>query len=407
MPTPHSSPNPATPNAPSGSAEPALRALLFGNFVIGAGVMVVPGTLNDISASLNVSIPQAGLLITVAGVLIGLGAPLAAGLVAGWDRRRLLALSLLWYAVFMTASACAPDYAWLLPLRALAMIPPGIFTPQAAASVGLLVPPARRGRAITYIFLGWSLASVLGMPLSAWIGGAYGWRWAFGLVALLSFIGAVWVWRVLPDGLRTPPISRQGWAQTLRSPALMGVVAVTLFYSASQMTLFAYFAPYHQQVMGMGATALALLLLWFGAFGLAGNMLLSRQIDRMGPARAVNFTLLGIALSLALWPLSRAFGEPSLALHALLALPWALCGFACNSAQQARLVQLAPALASATIALNSSAIYAGQALGAAMGGSLIAQGLLADLHLYGLGLLLLGLGLSLWAGRRTTPGETG
>jgi predicted MFS family arabinose efflux permease len=71
------------------------------------------------------------------------------------------------------------------------------------------------------------------------------------------------------------------------------------------------------------------------------------------------------------------------------------------------LVQLAPALASATIALNSSAIYAGQALGAALGGSLIAHGLLADLHLYGLGLLLLGLGLSLWASRhaRAAPGE--
>lgn len=389
-------------------ATPALRALLFGNFVIGAGVMVVPGTLNDISASLDVSIPTTGLLITVGGVLIGVGAPLAAGLVAGWDRRRLLALSLLWYAVFMAASACAPNYAWLLPLRALAMIPPGIFTPQAAASVGLLVPLAQRGRAITTIFLGWSLASVLGMPLSAWIGGALGWRWAFGLVALLALVGAAWVWRVLPDGVRPPPISRQGWAQTLRSPALMLVVAVTLFYSFSQMTLFAYFAPYHEQVMGMGATALALLLLWFGVFGLAGNMLLSRHIDRLGPSRAVAITLAGIALSLALWPLSRAFGAPSFWLHALIALPWAICGFACNSAQQARLVQLAPALASATIALNSSAIYAGQALGAALGGSLIAHGLLADLHLYGLGLLLLGLGLSLWASRHAgaASGET-
>jgi predicted MFS family arabinose efflux permease len=389
------------------TATPALRALLFGNFVIGAGVMVVPGTLNDISASLEVSIPTTGLLITVGGVLIGLGAPLAAGLVAGWDRRRLLALSLLWYAVFMAASACAPSYGWLLTLRALAMIPPGIFTPQAAASVGLLVPLAQRGRAITYIFLGWSLASVLGMPLSAWIGGALGWRWAFGLVALLALVGAVWVWRVMPDGVRPPPISRQGWAQTLRSPALMLVVAVTLFYSFGQMALFAYFAPYHEQVMGMGATALALLLLWFGVFGLAGNMLLSNHIDRLGPSRAVAITLAGIALSLALWPLSTAFGAPSFWLHALIALPWAICGFACNSAQQARLVQLAPALASATIALNSSAIYAGQALGAALGGSLIAHGLLADLHLYGLGLLLLGLGLSLWASRhaRAAPGE--
>ena len=70
----------------------------------------------------------------------------------------------------------------------LAVIPPAIFTPQAAACVGLLVPAAQRGRAITFVFLGWSVASVLGMPLSAWIGGLFGWRWAFALVAVLALV---------------------------------------------------------------------------------------------------------------------------------------------------------------------------------------------------------------------------
>ena len=144
----------------------SLWALMVGNFVIGTGVMAVPGTLNDISRSLQVSIPQAGLLITAAAILMGVGAPLFATLVAGWDRRRLLTLSLLWYALFMGISAFAPSYGWLLPLRVLAVIPPAIFTPQAAACVGLLVPAAQRGRAITFVFLGWSVASVLAMPLS-------------------------------------------------------------------------------------------------------------------------------------------------------------------------------------------------------------------------------------------------
>ena len=122
----------------------------------------------------NRRIQRGGQLITAAAIMMGLGAPLFATLVAGWDRRRLLTLTLLWYALLHTACALAPDFAWLLPLRVLALFAPAIFTPQAAACVGLLVPPDQRGRAITYIFLGWSVASVMGMPLSAWIGGAFG-----------------------------------------------------------------------------------------------------------------------------------------------------------------------------------------------------------------------------------------
>ncbi|RZL06067.1 MAG: MFS transporter, partial [Rubrivivax sp.] len=106
----------------------ALWALMVGNFVIGTGVMVVPGTLTDISTSLNVSIPQAGQLITAAAILMGLGAPAFASLVAGWDRRRLLALSLVWYGLLTGACALAPSYATLLPLRVLAVIAPAIFT---------------------------------------------------------------------------------------------------------------------------------------------------------------------------------------------------------------------------------------------------------------------------------------
>ncbi|MDP3810144.1 MAG: MFS transporter, partial [Hydrogenophaga sp.] len=199
----------------------ALWALMVGNFVIGTGVMVVPGTLNDISVSLGVSIPQAGQLITAAAILMGLGAPAFASLVAGWDRRRLLAISLVWYCVLTAACALAPNYAALLPLRVLAVIAPAIFTPQAAASVGLLVGPAQRGRAITFVFLGWSVASVMGMPLSAWIGGELGWRWAFGLVALMSFLSGAWVWREMPDGIKPAALSREAWGRTVGSAPLM------------------------------------------------------------------------------------------------------------------------------------------------------------------------------------------
>ncbi|MES3001569.1 MAG: MFS transporter [Pseudomonadota bacterium] len=168
-----------------------LWPLLFGNFVIGTGVMVVPGTLNEISASLDVSVATAGQLISAAALLMCLGAPVFAAVVAGWDRRRLLALSLVWYGAMHLACTLSTTFAALLPLRVLTMISPAIFTPQAAACVGLLVPPEQRGRAITFVFLGWSVASVLGMPIGAVIGGTLGWRSAFALIGLLSLVGAV------------------------------------------------------------------------------------------------------------------------------------------------------------------------------------------------------------------------
>src|SRR3954470_7966322 len=158
-----------------------LWPLLFGNFVIGTGVMIVPGTLNEISASLQVPVATAGQLISAGALLMCLGAPLFAALVAGWDRRRLLALSMVWYALLHFACVLAPSFAALLPLRVLAMVSPAIFTPQAAACVALLVPVEQRGRAITFVFLGWSVASVLGMPIGALIGGTLGWRTAFAV----------------------------------------------------------------------------------------------------------------------------------------------------------------------------------------------------------------------------------
>lgn len=373
----------------------ALWALMVGNFVIGTGVMVVPGTLNDISRSLGVSIPQAGQLITAAAILMGLGAPLFATLVAGWDRRRLLAWSLVWYGLLHAACALAPNYAALLPLRVLAVVAPAVFTPQAAASVGLLVGAEHRGRAITFVFLGWSVASVMGMPLSAWIGGEVGWRWAFGLVAVMAMASGAWVWREMPDGIRPAALSREAWGRTLGSAPLMAAVAVTLLSAFGQFTLFSYFAPYFAQTLGLGGAGLSLLFLWFGAFGLLGNVAVTRQIDRIGAPRAVLITLGLIASSLLLWPLGRGV----VWLQALVMVPWALGCFAANSAQQARLVGLSPALAPATVALNTSAMYGGQALGAALGGLMIAQGLMLQLQWVGLAVLGVAMAVSGWAGR--------
>jgi predicted MFS family arabinose efflux permease len=172
-------------------------------------------------------------------------------------------------------------------------------------------------------------------------------------------------------------------------------VVVTLLYSAGQFVLFSYFAPYFKAMLAITPLQLSLLFAWFGVFGLLGNIVMSRHIDRIGAPRAVMWGVAAMALSLLLWPLGT-----NLMMVALVLIPWALGCFSSNSAQQARLVGIAPALASGSIALNSSAMYAGQALGAGGGGLLIAQHGMGSLHWFALGGLLASMAMSWWATRQ-------
>lgn len=378
-----------SPAAPRRASQRALWALLVGNFVIGTGVMVVPGTLNEISSSLSVSVATAGQLITAAAAVMCVGAPLLAAAVAGWDRRRLLALTMLWYAAGHMLAALMPSFGALLPVRMLTVIAPAIFTPQAAACAGLLVPPEQRGRAVTFVFLGWSIASVLGLPIGALIGGHLGWRVAFMVIAALSVASATSIWLTLPNAIRPAVLSAAAWSRVLRSPVLMGIVCVTALQGTGQFVLSSYFGPILKQNYGADATSLSVVWALFGAFGLIGNMVTSRYIDRVGAGRMVLATTALITLSLLLWPLAS-----SLAWLAVVLVPWGLGCFATNSAQQARLVGLAPALAPGSVALNSSGIYTGQAVGAALGGWLLANDADAWMSWVGFGVLLVAMVLS-------------
>lgn len=378
-------------------------ALMFGNFTIGCGVMVVAGSLNDLIRSLDVSVALGGQLIAVAAIVMSVGAPVMAALVGGWDRRTLLVAALVWYAVGHALSALAPNYATLLPLRTLSVLSAAVFTPQAAAVMGHVAPVEERGRSIIFIFLGWSVASVIGMPIHSFIGEAFGFRWAFGLVAVLSVGAAWWVWRVMPADIRLPAMHLAAWREVFTHPVLMAIVAVTALSGAAQFSVFAYLAPYYRQVLHADAAETSMLFFWFGACGLTGNILLSRYIDRLGAARIVTASLALMAFSLLVWPLAG-----TVVAMALIMVPWGLGGFASNSGQQARLGGAAPQFGSALMALNTSAIYLGQAVGAAGGGVVVAAhvargdaapDVYRSLHWIGLAWMLVAIALSLWADR--------
>lgn len=369
-------------------------ALLAGNFVIGCGVMVVGGTLNDLTQSLKIPVTQGGQLIAIAAVMMGVGAPLLAALASRFDRRALLTWAMVWYALGHMLSALAPSYEWLWPVRALTVLSAAVFTPQAAATVGFMSTPAHRGRGITFVFMGWSIASVAGMPLAAWIGERMGWRVAMTMVGVGSLAAAWLVHRSLPSGIRPPALSLRAWRKVLRSPLLMAVVLVTACQSAGQFTVLAYAAPYYKHEFGASPEQISLMFGWFGALALAGNLLLNRVVDSMGAARAVTITLSLMLVSLLLWPLGT-----TLPLLALVLLPWALSGFATNSGQQARLGGLSPRLAPALMALNTSAIYLGHAIGASGGGWVLTHHGYGQLHWMGLAWMSVAWALSWWAQR--------
>ena len=249
-----------------------------------------------------------------------------------------------------------------------------------------------------------SVASVLGTPLGAWIGGTFGWRWTMALMAVLSVLATLWLLRRMPRGVVPPPLSASAWRQTLLSPTLMLTLGITVVSSGGQFVLFTYMAPYVSQRFGLGAAALSSLLLVYGLCGFVGNAAVSRWIDRIGPPHAMAWALGSIALGLGLVGLTHNFASMVLAI-----VPWGLGVFASNSSQQARLVNLAPVLAPASIALNTSAMYAGQAIGAGSGGWLIQAAGITSLPAAGCIGLICALGLSLWAGRQArrhpVPGQ--
>jgi len=379
---------------PKQSMDAARWALLAGNFVIGCGVMVVGGTLNDLTHSLQITVAQGGSLIAIAALMMGFGAPLLAAAVARIDRRKLLTWTMVWFALGHALCALAPSYDWLWPVRALTVLSAAVFTPQAAATMGFMSTPANRGRGITFVFMGWSIASVAGMPLTAWIGERMGWRVAMMLIAVGALAAAWLVHTALPHGIRPPAMSWRAWRKVFRSPLLMAVVLVTACQSAGQFTVLAYAAPYYKQDFGASPEQISLMFAWFGGLALAGNLLLNRVVDRMGAAPAVTITLGMMMVSLVIWPL----GVNLLALS-LVVVPWALSGFATNSGQQARLGGLSPRLAPALMALNTSAIYLGHAIGASGGAWVITHHSYAQLHWLGLLWMIVAWALSWWAQR--------
>jgi predicted MFS family arabinose efflux permease len=378
-------------------SESAARwALLFGNFVIGTGVLAPAGLINQLSAAFGVDAATAGSLIAYGAALLFVEAPLLAFVTNRMDRRALLTGALVVYAAGHLASGFASSFTLLLIVR-LAMIgSAAVFTPQAASAIGLLVRVEHRSSAVAFIFLGWALALAIGIPLVSLIGAYTGWAIAYFILGAASALAAAVVFASVPRGLSAPPMSVAAWSKLLTTKSVLLLLAITTIFIAGQFTAYPFVAAQLKSRLGADPNLIAILFAVYGLAGVIGAAISAAVIGKLGAPRSASYALIAVIVGLACWSGSGA----SLAVAAVGLFLWGAGGGPAISAQQARLIAADPAASSASVAMNTSVLYAGQALGAALGGQLLASGHLAGLGFIGVALVCVALATSLLVQRR-------
>ncbi|MGN6571214.1 MAG: MFS transporter, partial [Pseudolabrys sp.] len=347
------------------------------------------GMLNELADGLQVSIRDAGLLVTWGAVVLCIGSPLMAWLTTRMDRRLLLVGTLIVVAVAQGASALAPGYGAVLALRLVMLAIAAIYTPQAAATVALIVPEPRRPSAIAFVFLGWSLAVAGGLPLITFLATHFGWRAGFVMLGAASAIIAALVFVTLPAGLTGKPLSLASFVTIARNKRLMTILAVTMLQISGQIVVFVYLAPLLRRLIGADNLTVEAFFALFGVAALIGNIVATAIVTALGTEVTLALFLASITLGLAIW----TAGASVFAAAAAGIAVWGLGFAASNSMQQARLAETAPDLASASIALNTSLVYVGQAIGSGIGGALFARGAFTAMGYVGIAFLIAASGL--------------
>jgi predicted MFS family arabinose efflux permease len=347
-------------------------ALMLGNILTGCSVLAPAGMLMELSQGLDVTIRDAGLLITFGAIMLCIGSPVTAWLTSRIERRTLLTTTLAVLALTNLASAFAPDYTTLLVIRLFMLAIGALYTPQAAGTAALIVPPEKRGSTIAYIFLGWSLAAAVGLPLITFIASRYGWRAVYGSIGLMGcFSLLLLAWR-LPRGLIGAPVDLKTWVDVARNRMIVLLLLITTLQMSGQFVVFTFMGPLLTKLTGAGPDAVGLVFALYGIFGFVGIAIATRIVDSWGAYKTSLLFTVTMLTGITGWALS-AGTYPLMACSVAI---WGLGFASTNSMQQVRLVGAAPALASASVSLNTSVLYIGQAVGSAIGGVLYARDLL-------------------------------
>jgi DHA1 family inner membrane transport protein len=388
-------------NAP---AKPALLALSLGAFGIATGEFVTMGLLPNMADSYNVTIPQAGHLISAYALGVVIGGPLLTALAIRSTRRRFLIMLAAAMAVGNFASGLMPTFHGLLVIRFLAGLPHAAYFGAAAVAAGNLVEAGRRNAAMALVLTGFTVANVVGVPLMTLMGQNVGWRMSFAVVGVVELVAALAILVLMPRRVREQRPRLIDEVRAFRNVQVWLALGIAAIGGGAMFSTFSYITPMMTRLAGYSPGSVPLLLVLFGVGMTLGNIVGARMSGR-GLLRTIYLSLaaqalvalafvftvhnqVAAAITLVLFPFTTSLMLPPL---------------------QSRIIALAegaPNLASASI---HSAFNVANSLGAWLGGLTIAAGLgyaspnFVSAELAGLGLVLalvsMGLGPSASARR--------
>ncbi len=348
----------------------AIVALALGGFAIGTTEFVTMGLLPDIAAGVGVDIPSAGHVISAYAVGVVIGAPVIAAFSARFPRRALLVALMGALLVGNALTALAPGYRTLLVARLLAGLPHGAYFGVASLVAASLVAPRLHGRAVASVMLGLSVALVAGVPAATWLGQSVGWRSAFWLVVVLAAATMAAVLAVVPSMPGRPEATVRGELGALRRPQVLLTLGVGIVGFGGMFALYSYIAPLVTDVGGLSRGTLPVVLFVYGVGGVVGTALAGRLGDwalfpSLAGALGTLMVVLALTALVAPW-------APGLVVGVLLV---SISGSTLAILLQLRLMETAGEAQMLGAALNHSALNLANALGAWVGGLVIAAGL--------------------------------
>ena len=383
----------------------ALFALTLSAFAIGTTEFVIVGLLPTIASQLQVTLPSAGLLVSLYALGVAIGAPLLTAVTGKLPRKWLLVGLMALFTLGNLLAWQAPDYGTLILARVLTGLAHGVFFSIGSTIATSLVPKEKAASAIAIMFTGLTVALVTGVPLGTWIGQLFGWRETFLVVSALGLIACVGSSCLIPANLpRGAAASLRDQLVVLTQPALLRVYAKTALGYGGAFTAFTFLAPILQQVSGFSASSISLILLVYGVSVAVGNIWGGKLADRKGAIPALKILFSGLAAIL----LALTFTASHPLLVVLTVLVWGGFAFGNVPALQVLVVQEAerhaPNAVDVASGLNIAAFNIGIAIGSVVGGVVVEH--LGLMHTPWVGALIVvaALGLTLVSERRQRRG---
>jgi MFS transporter, DHA1 family, inner membrane transport protein len=337
--------------------------LSFATFVIGLGATVVVGLLSPVAADFHIPVSQASWLMTVYALTYAVTSPLLGAAIGLIDRSLVIAVGLAIFLFGALLAATAPSFSILLFARAIMAIGGGLTAPLLASVGAILAPNAQRGRALSIIFAGFTLAQVLGVPAGAWLGYAFGWRASFAIVVVLSVLGCGLTLLTMPRNLIFPPTKLSTLAEIFSTPRLLVSVSFSTPFVGGIYVLYTFLAPFLETKYELGREGVTSVLALYGVAAVLGNGFGGLASDRIGAARTLAVLCL---VEFAIMPCLTWLPTPT-PVGLTLILIWGVASWAFFATQQSRLAARDPDKTLSLFALNSSAVYLGGAIGPPLG----------------------------------------